>query len=418
MSSRSGSALYVLVCAYGVSVTGTAMSALAIPWLVLTTTGSIGLTGVVGFAEMAPYVAIQVISGPLVDRLGAKRGCVYGNATAAVVVCAIPGLYALGNLDFAVLLVLVALAGAVRGMADAATAPLVPASAALGSVPLERAAGLYSGASRTGLLVGAPLAGVIVAATAAPTAVLVDGVTFGVAATAIAALVPALARATTPSGERRGARGYLASLCEGVRFIGADRLLLGMVVVVAATNLLDQALLSVFVPVWVRDRLHDPAALGLLAGAGNGGALLGVFAAAWLGPRMPRRVTFCLGYLLGGAPPFLALAALNALPAALVITGLANIAGGMLNPIIGAVQYERIPQHLQVRVLGAIKASAWIGIPFGALLGGTLAARTGLTFALLSTGILMLIVTIAPCVFPAWRQLSTPRPSTGTQLVT
>jgi MFS family permease len=161
----------------------------------------------------------------------------------------------------------------------------------------------------------------------------------------------------------------------------------------------------VLVPVWIRDRLHDPAALGFLAGVSNVGALLGVLLAAWLGPRLPRRATFSLGYLLGGAPPFLAMAAFGTLAPVLVITGFAGLAGGVNNPIIGAVSYERIPEHLHARVLGAIKASAWIGIPFGSLLGGALAAGTGLTTALLASGTAMLITTLTPLVFPAWRQL-------------
>jgi MFS family permease len=407
--------LYVLVCAFGVSVAGTAMSALAIPWLVLSETGSVGLTGMVGFAEMAPYVVVQVLSGPLADRIGPKRCCVWGNAIAAVLVCAIPGLSALGKLHFAVLVGLVALAGAVRGMADTATAPLIPATARLGAIRLERAAGLYSGANQTGRLVGAPLAGAVIAVTSAPAAVLVDGLTFAAAAAAIAALVPA-ATHTEPIDERSHTAGYLASLGEGLRFIGADRLLLSLVVVVATANMLGQALQSVFVPAWVRDTLHDPASLGLLGGAMNAGALAGVFAAAWLGPRLPRRVTFSVGYLLGGAPPFLALATLHTLPPVLVITAVSGVAGGVLNPIIGAVQYERIPAKLQARVLGAVKASAWTGLPIGSLLGGTLAAHTGLTLALLSTGSLMLFVTLAPSVLPTWRQLNTPR-NTGSRRI-
>jgi MFS family permease len=211
VTDRAKAPLVALVSAYGVSVAGTAMSALAIPWLVLSTTGSAGRTGLVGFAEMAPYVVLQVVAGPLVDRIGPKRGCVLGNAAACVLVCAIPALYAAGGLTFGVLVLLVAVAGAVRGMADTATGPLVPTTAKLGGMPLERAAGLYSGASRTGLLIGAPLAGVVVAGVGAPTAVLLDGATFGAAAAAIAVLVPALAHASGPADERPDAGGYLAS---------------------------------------------------------------------------------------------------------------------------------------------------------------------------------------------------------------
>jgi MFS family permease len=69
------------------------------------------------------------------------------------------------------------------------------------------------------------------------------------------------------------------------------------------------------------------------------------------------------------------------------------------------VLFERVPSRLQARVLGAVKASAWVGIPFGSLVGGLLAQTAGLRGALLACGVVMLLATIPPFVFPAWRGL-------------
>jgi len=394
--------LYALVLAYGISMLGTAMSALAIPWLVLTTTGSAGRTGLVGFAEMAPYVTLQATVGPFVDRFGAKRGCVLGNAAAAAAVCAIPTLYASGTLRFGALVAIVAIAGAARGVADAATSPLVPGTARLTDIPAERAAGLYSTGDRTGILIGAPLAGIVISIASAPVVVLVDGLTFAVAAALIAALVPAAAQPRVAPDTA----GYLARLGEGLRAVRADRLLLGIATMNLVTNLLGQALTSVLIPVWVRERIHEPAALGLMGGVMNIGALVGVLTAAWLGPRLPRRATYGIGFLLGGAPRHAALAFFTTLPPTLAITAFCGLATGALNPIVGAVTYERIPEHLQTRALGAIKASAWVGIPFGSLLGGALTTSAGLTTAALTSGACMLLATLAPFIFPAWRGMN------------
>ncbi|GAB3834102.1 MFS transporter [Dactylosporangium cerinum] len=79
-----------LISAYVVSVTGTSMSAIAIPWLVLTTTGSAAQTGVVVFAQLLPYVATQLLGGPVVDRLGLRRSFIRGNAAAATAIAVIP----------------------------------------------------------------------------------------------------------------------------------------------------------------------------------------------------------------------------------------------------------------------------------------------------------------------------------------
>ena len=407
--------LYGLVFAYGISQLGTSMSGLAIPWLVLVTTGSAARTGLVGFAEMAPYVTAQAIAGPLVDRAGLRRSCITGNAAAAVLVGAIPGLYALGALSIGPLIALVAVAGAVRGAADAATSPLVPRTASFGEIPNERAAGLNTVAQRTGMLTGLPLAGVLIAAAGPGTAVLVDAVTFAAAALLVAAAIPPAAarEASGPGADQRAdqdeqltMRAYLSRLGDGMRFIRADRLIAGIALMVAVANLLDIALDSVFVPVWVHSRLHHPSGLGLIGGAMAIGSVAGALASTWAGHRMPRHLTYAVGFLLGGSPVFFALAASASLPPVLVVAALGGLAGGALNPIIGAVAYERVPPGLQARVLGAFRASAWIGIPFGALLGGALTEGIGLRNALLATGAAMFVTTLAPFVFPAWRGMN------------
>ncbi len=394
---------YGLIGSYFVSQVGTAMSGVAIPWLVLITTGSAVKTGVVGFAELAPYVAFQMLAGPIADRIGLKRTCVLGNAIAAVLVTAIPVLHALGALHITALIGLVAVAGAARGAADSAMRPLVPGTATLGEVALERASGLTSAANRTGLLAGIPLAGALIVATSPATVVLLDAVTFALAAIGIAVLVPASAAPENVPGEQLSLRSYASDLRDGLRFVRHDRLILAAILTSAATNLLDQALTTVLLPVWARDRLHTAAAIGWFGGAMAAGALGGVLLAAWLGPHLPRRITFAIGYLIGGAPPFFALAAFSTLAPAVTVALVAGIAGGVLNPIFGAVAYERIPPNLQTRVFGVIQGSAWAGTALGPLLGGVVASRAGLTPALILCGAAMFAVTTCPLLFPVWR---------------
>jgi MFS family permease len=409
-SARRRAPLIGLVASFFVSEVGTAASAVALPWLVLVTTNSAGRTGLTGFVEMTPYVLLQATAGPLADRWGWRRTSVAGNALAAAAVGAIPLLSALDALSFGALLGLVAVAGAARGTADSATLPLVPGTAELGHVSNERAAGAYSAANRAGVLIGMPLAGLLIGVTSPATVVLVDALTFAAAAVGLAATIPAAvqdrARSGAPPPARFDLHAYLGDLAEGLQFLRADRLLLGLATLVAVTNLFDQALTSVLLPVWARDELHEATGIGIVGGTAAIGALVGVVVGAWLGERLPRHLTFAVGYLLGGAPPFFALAAAATLPVPVVVTAVAGFFGGFLNPIIGAVSFERIPPELQARVLGAVKASAWLGLPLGSLLGGLLVQTTGLDTALVACGAIMLLVTAAPSVFPVWRQMN------------
>ncbi len=403
-----------LLSAYTVSVFGTSMSDLAIPWLVLTTTGSAAKTGLVGFAEIAPYVVAQALAGPLVDRYGLRRCYVWGNTAAALTIGAVPVAYATGTLPLALLVALVAVGGTVRGAADCASSALVPTTATIGRIPLERAAGLNAGANRAALLLGAPAAGILVAWTNPAVAVTVDAATFLAAAVTVAVFLRGIPEPPSPPvTDRPGGplRRYGRDLAEGIRFIGHDRLLLGICAMVAVTNLLDQGMSAVLQPVWVRHELHSPTALGLLGGALGLGSLIGNVTGAWLAPHVPRRTLYGVGFLLGGAPRFVALAAAATLSPVLAVYLVAGALGGTLNPVIGATSYERIPEHLRPRVLGVIRASAWLGIPFGALAAGFAVDAAGLRLAILVAGGCYLLTTLTPFVFPAWREMRRPDPA-------
>jgi MFS family permease len=111
----------------------------------------------------------------------------------------------------------------------------------------------------------------------------------------------------------------------------------------------------------------------------------------------------------------LVLAVTGLLSPVLAVHLISEVFGGSLNAVVGATVYERIPDELRSRVLGAVRASAWIGIPFGALLGGYATEALGVRPAVLVFGAAYLLTTLAPFVFPAWRQLKRPVPAAAAE---
>src|SRR4051812_32266377 len=149
--------LYGWLTAEAISLTGTRVSMIALPFLVLTTTGSPTRTGLVALFETLPMVVLKVLGGPVIDRLGARRVSVGCDLGSLVVVGGIPALHATGVLSFPALLGLVALAGALRGPGDAAKQALVPAIVEHVEVPMERVTGLAGTVERTSSMLGAAL---------------------------------------------------------------------------------------------------------------------------------------------------------------------------------------------------------------------------------------------------------------------
>ncbi|MEV0153626.1 MFS transporter [Micromonospora sp. NPDC050686] len=421
MSRRRGP-LVGLLAAELISLTGTRMSMVALPWFTLTTTGSAGRAGVVAFAEMLPYVLACGLGGPLLDRVGHRRASVSADVASAAVLVAVPLLYHAGRLDFGLLVALIALVGLLRGFGETAKRVIFPDAVAVSGMALTRATALHDGLGRLATLLGAPLAGVLIAVLDAPTVLALDAASFLLAGLVLVALVPAALRppadpAVVPARAAAGSAavapagrlaGYLASLAEGLRFLLRDRLVRVVTVLLFVTNLADAAYGAVLAPVWAREVVGSPAALGVLSATFAVGAVLGNVVFTALAPRVPRFATFAVGFVLGGAPRYVALALVDRLWAVYLISFVAGLGLAAINPILGALTYERIPAALRARVLGLGHAISWGGIPLGGLLAGLLTDSSSLVVAALVFGGAYLAVTAWPLLSPAWRQLDRP----------
>lgn len=406
---RRRAPLYGWLTAEAVSLTGTRVSMVAIPWFVLTTTGSATDTGLVAFAEMAPYVAAKAFAGPAIDRIGARTISVTADAASLLVVGAIPLLHAAGMLSIPLLLVVVALAGLLRGPGDGAKHALVPAVAEASAVPMERATGLAGAVERLASTVGAAFAGILVAAVGATQAIVLDAASFGISALVLALTAPRTAR----RAETEEAGSYLGRLREGWDFLRRDKVLVGIVVMVATTNLLDAAYTTVLVPVWAKESGGGAAAIGVLFAVFAGAAVLGSVLAATVADRLPRYLTYLVAFLLGGLPRFVVLAFGVPIGGVLAVAAVGGFAVGFINPILGAVIYERIPAHMVGRVTSLQTSLCWIGIPFGGLVGGALVAGIGLSPALLAVGAAYFVATMLPALQPHWREMDRGKRAAG-----
>ena len=412
-AKRAGRGFYGLLSANLVSMAGTSMSMLAIPWFVLATTGRPMEAGLVAFAEMLPYVLVQALGAPLVDRLGRRKTSIGSDLAAALAMGTVPLAYGIGILSFPLLASLMALVGSCRGAGDIARRVLVPRLAGAASLPLERASGLYDGVNRLAGLLGGPLAGILIAATSAPSVLIIDAASFAASALLVSFAVDKDARDRIDGSVDEAKPGYLADLIEGISHLRGDRLLLGIGALLIVTNLLDQAYFSVLLPLWITRELASPLALGALSGLFGIGAVAGNGLMGALAPKLPRRLPFALSFLICGAPRFLVPALSTSFAPLAAMAFVAGLGAGGINPALGAVEFERVPRHLQARVLGALGAMAWAGIPFGGLVGGATTEIFGLRAALAAAGIAYLLATLAPFVFPVWREMERGRAAVG-----
>ncbi|MFF3400307.1 MFS transporter [Streptomyces sp. NPDC002659] len=397
-----------VLTAMAVSLSGTAVSAVALPWFVLATTGSAARTGLVAFCEMTPYVVVKLFSGPLVDRTGPRTVSWTTDLVSALAAAAVPLLHALDLLSFPVLLVLVALIGAARGPGDLAKEVMVPEAAERGRVPLERAAGLSGVIERLAATVGPAAGGFLVALLGPLTSLAVNAACFVLGSLIIAVTLPRGMGYAAEAAQSTDEAGYWRRFGESLAFLRGEPLLLTIVVMVGVTNLLDAGFSTVLIPVWARQSGNGPAAIGLLGGVTGAAAVGGSLVAAVYAHRLRRRAVFFAGFLLAGAPRFMVLAADAPTGVALAVFAVSGFGAGFLNPVLGAVLYERIPRRLLGRVNAVGDSVARAGVPLGGLLVGAAVTSAGLVPVLLAAGAAYFLTTSLAGLRREWRELDRP----------
>jgi MFS family permease len=396
--------LVALLSASGVSLVGTRLSVIALPLFVLITTGSATRTGLVAFVEMTPLVIAQALAGPITDRVGPRRVSIVSDLVSGAVLALIPVLHALDRLSFTALLVIVGFLGLARGPGDGAKYVMVPGVATASGQPAERVLGLEDGMSRASSVLGPLGAAALVTALGASTAIAFDAASFLVAAVLVTVGIRPPVGSAAPPDEEDGT-SYTARLRCGLAFVRADGLLRSILAMVGTTNLLDQALSAVLIVVWARWQGGGAGLMGLVAAAMGLGAVIGALTAASVGHRLPRRTTYTWSFFVVGGPRFLVLAIGAPLWVVLPVLFAGGLGAGTLNPILGAVELERIPVPLRARVMSVLTSGSQVLVPFGGVVGGLLTERFGIQAALLVCGTVYTAATLMPLVGRHWREM-------------
>ena len=394
--------LYSLLTANAISLVGNVFTLIAIPWFVLQTTGSATKTGITGFFNILPVVLAGFLGGAIVDRLGYKRTSIISDFASGITTALVPILYFTIGLQFWQLMILVFLGALLDTPGNTARDALLPELAEQAGMSIERVTSLTHVIERSARMIGAPLAGLLIGIIGTANVLWLDAGSFFISAGIVWILIP---RFSAHAGRRSESGSYLSELKEGLRFIVQDSLILSIVIMVMLTNFLDAIFGGVLQPVYVKQVYGNALNLGLLISANGGGAVIGGLIYAAIGHRLPRHATFVGAFVLTGFR-FWVYALYPSIWVLTVVTLLTSIGAGPLNPIIGAIEFERIPSSMRGRVFGAITAGAWIAMPFGMLLGGILTDRLGTFIMMIGMAVTFLITTVSMAFIPAMKEMN------------
>jgi MFS family permease len=378
-----------LVVAELVSLTGSSMTFVALPWFVLVTTGSIAKMAWVMAAEMVPIALFGIPSGALIARIGAKKTMVISDAARGPLLMVLPILKWTGNLSFGWVLVVTFAIGCFAAPYFSSSKLIIPEVAGDDERAVAQVNAVLAGAQQITQIAGPVLAGVLIAATSPPVVLVVDAATYLFSVLTIVFVV----RAGKRVEQTAQSRGLLA----GLRFLANDRLLGPILLAACGINLVAQGLLVAVQGLAYFDYSQDAHVVGYLFGAFGIGALIGAIVAQSLTQKVDLLKLAAVAIVLMPLPLWL-LAMPLPWGAAMIVLACFGFFTPLVNAPILGVLTVRTPPALRPKVMTSVMTVATLAGPLGFIAAGEALRYVSLTalFVAIAAGL-----TVGGLVFAA-----------------
>ena len=388
---------------YTLSLLGNSIAAIALPLLVLQTTGSLLSTGVLAAATAIPAFFAGLFGGVVIDRINRRTSSIVADLISAAAIAALPlvdmvtGL----NLGWFILFGIIGAVGDVPGMT--AREALLPAIVRNSGLSVERLVGIREVIGALVMVVGPALAGGLIAFFDGSTVLWITAATSLLAALtslAIPRRVGALAVASPTSPRASGwsqLRQGWGVLFRSNRFLRAVTLL--NLAMVAALTALQGILLPAHFTMTGEPELVGFVLTSLAAGTLVGGGLYAVLAG-----RGPRRAWFVAG-LLGSV---VGVSIVAVLPASwLIFTGafVLGFSAGLFGSLLGVLMIESIPEHMRGRIMGTQNSLMMIAAPAGMVAVALIGNQFDLRTAGIVVAVMWALAAVVAVVVPSLRQM-------------
>lgn len=363
--TRSPRAVPLYVGGASLSLFGNSAIGIVLPWLVLSTTGSLSSAGVIAAVAGLAAVPATFGGGRLIDRFGARNVAVVadlGSASAVLGLIAVH--YTVGlSVPWFMLLGAAGAAFDVPGM-TARQAMLADVSAVSGS-SVVKVAGLFQAGFSLAFLAGPGIAGLLLSVLDPIDVVWITAACSAGAAGATA-LVPVMGQSFGQGPEKPSG---------GLELIRRTPALRAMLIISISASLVTLPMISLLLPGHF-NLIGEPGQFGLTMSGFAVGTLLGSVLFAVLAKRS-RRTAYVAGILSmsAGMWLFAPLGGFWLIFAAMIVMG---IGSGLFGPIWNVYVADRVPDDVRGRVLGWLNAGSLVAGPLGlglmslVLLGGDL----------------------------------------------
>ncbi len=366
-----------------ISLIGTWMQRIALPWLVYHMTGSTLLLGVVGFAGQIPTFLLSPVAGVLTDRWSRYRVLLITQIVSLVQAAVLAGLCLTGVIQIWHIVVLSIILGCINAFD-------VPARHSFVIDMVEKKEDLGNAIALNSLmfngarLIGPSIAGVMLASTSEGICFLINAISY--IFVIISLLMMRLHVKETHIKDER----ILNELSEGLRYAFGFAPIRHLLILLSISSLMGMSY-SVLMPVFAKEILHGGSnTYGFLMGAAGFGALLGALFLASresvlkLGRIVPASaILFGVGLIVLSFSRIFSLSLVLMLFIGLGMMMQTAASNTILQTITDDDKRGRVMSFYTMAIMGTA--------PFGSLMAGGLAKVIGTPWTIFTGGIACII---------------------------
>lgn len=363
---------------------------IAIPWLVLETTGSSANVGVVLGVSGFSVIFTAPIIGGLIAVLGARPVSIWADIISAGSVVLFPIVGSLFGLNLTSLLI-IAIIGAMFDPAGAtARKSLIQAVAERDGLSLIKFNGTYEAAATIGTVLGPTGAALAISFVGINTTFYLIAIVF-VLASCLAFFIPVVTT-YTKSDENFSVKNVFKETRVGMSALWNDKPLLSLVGLYTLLTAIYMPVESIVLSRYFQN-LNEPQTLGFVLSAMSVGVVIGAlqFHRA-VKIFSPGNMVIISMTLIGAV-----VCAMAFLPNAIIFIGLGlalGLAFGPVSPMSNYLVQQRMPQQLHGPVFGTQFSLMYLATPAGTLALGLIVQSVSIAPLLFVIGALFIVVTL------------------------
>lgn len=362
----------------------------AIPWLVLESTGSSAQAGIVlGISGLSVIFTAPLIGG-LIAVLGARPVSVWADVISATSVVLFPIIGSLVGLNLPLLLVIAIFGAMFDPAGGTARKSLIQPVVEREGLSLTKFNGNYEAAATVGTVIGPTGAALAISIIGVDATFYVIAVVF-VLASATASFIPVITERTARQ-KAFSIGNVMAETRLGIKTLWSDKPLISLVGLYTMLTAIYMPVESIVLSRYFQD-LDEPQTLGFVLSAMSVGIVIGAlqFHRA-VRALSPGNLVIVSMSLIGAVVCGMAF-----LPNAVVfiLLGLAlGLAFGPVSPLTNYLVQRRVPQHLHGPVFGTQFSLTHLALPVGTLALGLIVQSVPIATLLFVIGALFISVTL------------------------